>query len=244
LLVVDIPAQRATRVMLRQPRAADRGQISALMRQAGEHGRVVVEDSFGDLSLPAEDGITVDRYPLMIRAPAAIEPPPGGTQPAGTGGAGPAANGSGVRIVRADREPLAQAERVIVDGFPRRALRPYRPECMLPPLVLAIPGWRTWLAYRDGEPAAACCTYDDGATLGIYWLATLPEHRSHGLGRAVMCAALRCYAERPAALVATAAGEPLCSSLGFRTVAEAAWYRRPRPGNRRWLPAPEPGAVR
>src|SRR5262245_18746693 len=144
----------------------------------------------------------------MIRAPAAIEPPPGGTQPAGTGGAGPAANGSGVRIVRAaDREPLAQAERVIVDGFPRRALRPYRPECMLPPLVLAIPGWRTWLAYRDGEPAAACCTYDDGAALGIYWLATLPEHRSNGLGRAVMCAALRCYAERPAALVATAAGE-------------------------------------
>jgi len=48
--------------MLRQPRAADRGQISALMRQAGEHGRVVVEDSFGDLALPAEDGITVDRY--------------------------------------------------------------------------------------------------------------------------------------------------------------------------------------
>ena len=62
LLVVDIPAQRATRVMLRQPCAADRGQISALMRQAGEHGRVVVEDSFGDLALPAEDGITVDRY--------------------------------------------------------------------------------------------------------------------------------------------------------------------------------------
>src|SRR5215510_10917253 len=112
---------------------------------------------------------------------------------------------SAARTMRTpDREPLAQAERVIVDGFPRRALRPYRPECMLPPLVLAIPGWRTWLAYRDGEPAAACCTYDDGAALGIYWLATLPEHRSNGLGRAVMCAALRCYAERPAALVATA----------------------------------------
>src|SRR5262249_61403048 len=33
---------------------------------------------------------------------------------------------------------------------------------------------------------------------------------------------------RPAALVATAAGEPLYSSLGFRAVSEAAWYRKPR----------------
>jgi len=87
-----------------------------------------------------------------------------------------------------------------------------------------------WLARRDGEPAAACCTYDDGAALGVYWLATLPQHRSHGLGRAIMSAALTTCAGRPAALVATAAGEPLYASLGFQTVSEAAWYRQPGPG--------------
>jgi GNAT superfamily N-acetyltransferase len=147
------------------------------------------------------------------------------------GGTRALAAGPDVRVVRAtDTGTLARAERVIVDGFPQRALRPYRPGRSLPPLVLTVPGWRTWLAYRGGEPAAACCTYDDGATLGIYWLATLPEHRSHGLGRAVMAAALAACPGRPAALTATAAGEPLYSSLGFQAVSEAAWYRKPGPG--------------
>jgi len=227
VVVVDIPDQRVTRVILRQPLPTGAGQIGALMRRAAERGGVVVEDSFGGLALPAMDGMTVDRYPLMIRPPAAVEPLPGPDP----GGGVAAGTGAGVRVVRAaDREALAQAERVIVNGFPRRALQPFRPECMLPPLVLTIPGWQTWLAYREGEPAAACCTFDDGAALSINWLATLSEHRSHGLGRAVMCAALGSCVRRPAVLVATAAGGPLYSSLGFRTVTEAAWYRSPGPG--------------
>jgi GNAT superfamily N-acetyltransferase len=147
--------------------------------------------------------------PLMLR-PAGSAVPPG--------------NGAAVVLV-ADQEALVQAERVIVDGFPRPALQPYRPGRMLPPQVLTRPGWRTWLAYRDGRPAAACCTYDDGAALGVYWLAALPQHRSAGLGRAVMCAALAASPGRPAVLVATAPGAPLYSSLGFAAVSEAAWYR-------------------
>ena len=117
VVVVDIPAQRATMVIRRQPLPARAGQIGALMRRAAERGRVVVEDSFGSLALPAGDGMTVERYPLMSRAPAAAEPLPG-PDPGGAGAAGP---GAGVRVVRAaDREALAHAERVIVDGFPRR----------------------------------------------------------------------------------------------------------------------------
>jgi GNAT superfamily N-acetyltransferase len=213
--VVEVPAQSATRVILRRPSAADPGPIGALMAQAGERGRVVVEDSFGALVLPAAGDITVDRMPVMVR-------PADGTGPL----AGPR-----IRVVQAaDEATLAQAERVIVDGFPQRALQPYRPGRSLPPLVLTVPGWRTWLAYRGREPAAACCTYDNGAAVGVYWLATLPEHRSHGLGRAVLSAALAACPGRPAALVATAAGGPLYSSLGFRAVSQAAWYRKPGPG--------------
>jgi GNAT superfamily N-acetyltransferase len=175
----------------------------------------VVEDSFGGLALRAGDGITVDRMPVMVR-------PADGT--------GPLPADPRVRVApAADAATLAQAERVIVDGFPQRALQPYRPGRSLPPLTLTTPGWRTWLAYRGGEPAAACCTYDDGAVLGVYWLATLPEHRSHGLGRAVMATALAACPTRPAALITSAAGEPLYSSLGFQAVSEAALYRKPAP---------------
>jgi GNAT superfamily N-acetyltransferase len=213
--VIEIPAQPATRVILRRPFAADPGQIGALLARAGRRGRVVVEDSFGGLTLPVGDDLTVDRMPVMVKA---------------AGRAGPPAAGPGIHIVpAADQDTLAQAEQVIVDGFPQRALQPYRRGHMLPPLVLAVPGWRTWLAYRGGEPAAACCTYHDGAALGVYWLATLPGHRSHGLGRAIMSVALAAF-PGPVALVATAAGAPLYSSLGFRTVSEAAWYRKAAPG--------------
>ena len=59
----------------------------------------------------------------------------------------------------------------------------------------------------------------------MYWLAALPEHRSAGLGRAIMCTALAASPGRSAVLVATAAGVPLYSSLGFAAVSEAIWYR-------------------
>jgi GNAT superfamily N-acetyltransferase len=211
LSVIEVPAQPATRVILRRPFTADPGQIGALIARAGESGRVVVEDSFGELTLPPTGGVTVDRMPLMVRAAGRVSAP---------------VTGPDVRVVQAaDPGTLMQAERVIVDGFPQRALQPYRPGRSLPPLVLAVPGWRTWLAYRGGEPAAACCTYDDGAALGVYWLATLPPHRTRGLGRAVMSAALAASPGRPAALVATVAGEPLYAALGFRVVSQVAWYR-------------------
>jgi GNAT superfamily N-acetyltransferase len=172
----------------------------------------------------------VDRMPVMVKAAGVSGGQAAGPDAAQAAGPDAAqAAGPGVRVVQAaDPGTLARAERVIVDGFPQRALQPYRPGRMLPPLVLAVPGWRTWLAYRGGEPAAACCTYDDGAALGVYWLATLPPHRACGLGRAIMSAALAASPGRPVALVATTAGEPLYSALGFQIVSEAAWYRTAR----------------
>ena len=65
----------------------------------------------------------------------------------------------------------------------------------------------------------------------MYWLAALPEHRSAGLGRAVMCAALAACPGRPAVLVATAAAESLYSSLGFAAVCRGGLV--PDPGSRR-----------
>jgi GNAT superfamily N-acetyltransferase len=62
--------------------------------------------------------------------------------------------------------------------------------------------------------------------VGVYWLATLPDHRSAGMGRAVLSTALATGPHRPWTLVATDAGRPLYESLGFVTVSTAHWYSR------------------
>lgn len=174
-------------------------------------GRTVLEDLFG----PAPDGpvgvATVLRMPLMERPPAPVA----------------AVRGPGLSVAPVDdADALAEAERVIVDGFPQPYLRPWVRGRSLPPRVLAVPGWRVWLARRDGLAAAAGYSFDDGAALGVYWLATLPAHRGAGLGRAVMAAMLAAYPDRTATLVATDAGVPLYTGLGFAPVAPATWYVR------------------
>jgi GNAT superfamily N-acetyltransferase len=211
LSVIDVPPHRATRVIVGEPGAADRQLITALLADREAGGRVVVEDCFGSLDFPADDDVTVSRLPVMVRAAVPVE------RPAGT---------SVEPVTSQDR--LAEAERVIVDGFPQRSMQPYQRGWMLPPSVLTTPGWRVWVARCDGEPAAACCTYDDGDAVGVYWVATMPGFRSRGLGRAIMTEALAACPGRPATLVATAAGRPLYHSLGFRTVATALWLRSPR----------------
>lgn len=209
--LVSIPAQATTRVIAGWPPPADAGPIAALLAGHRGPGRLVVEDIGGELPLPPPpDGGTVDRYPVMIRPPAQTA----------------AAARAGIAVERVTAPAaLARAEQVIVDGFPQRRLQPYRPGRSLPPLVLGLGGWAVWLARSDGEPAGACCSYDDGTAVGIYWVATLPRYRSRGVGRAVMAAALAASPGRPAVLVATAAGQPLYASLGFRPAATAAWYR-------------------
>jgi GNAT superfamily N-acetyltransferase len=212
LSVIRVPSRSLTRVILRQAFTADPGYLGPLLAGGTQPGRVVIEDSFGELGLPRGDGITVMRMPVMIKRAGPVTTP---------------ARRPGIRVVEATTPgTLAQAERVIVEGFPQPAHQPFRPGQFLPPLVLTTEGWRIWLAYNDGEPAAVCCTFDDGVTAGVYWVATQPAHRSLGLGRAVMIAALSASAHQPAALVATSAGEPLYTSLGFRTVSTAVWYRR------------------
>ncbi|MFB7663825.1 GNAT family N-acetyltransferase [Kitasatospora sp. NPDC056138] len=76
-----------------------------------------------------------------------------------------------------------------------------------------------------GQPAAACVTYDNGETVGVYWVATLPVHRSKGLARAVLSQALAAHPGRVATLTATLLGEPLYRRLGFTEQGLARWWR-------------------
>lgn len=190
-----------TRVLVRRPDPAadDLGELRLLVKRA--EARVVVEDSFGTVD-GAALGLTARHMPVMVREP--------GPLPA------PAVEVARVRTA-AD---LAVAERVVVDGFPVTGFPPGR---ALPAGLLDTDGFHLHLARRAGEPAGACLTVVAGGVGGMYWVTTLPAHRSRGVGRALMHAVLTEFPV-PMTLTATTAGRPLYDSLGFSAVALATWW--------------------
>ncbi|GAA1292884.1 GNAT family N-acetyltransferase [Saccharothrix xinjiangensis] len=195
-----------SRVLVRRPDPAadDLDEIRSLVGRA--EARVVVEDSFGAVDGAALGltalGLTAGHLPVMVREP--------GPLPA------PAVEVTRVRTAA----ELAVAERVVVDGFPMSGFPPGQ---ALPAGLLDADGFHLHLARRAGEPAGACLTVVGEGVGGVYWVATLPAHRSRGVGRALVHAVLNEFPV-PMTLTATAAGRPLYDSLGFSVVARATWW--------------------
>lgn len=174
--------------------------------------RNLIEDVVGVSGVQVPDGVKFADYPVMMRPAAAIEPI---LRP-------------GVEVlVATSAEELARAEQTIVEGYPRAEALPYRTGTFIPPSVMDNPRCQAWIALRDGAPAAAVVTYDDGESLGFYWLATRAEHRGAGLGAALMTSALAAAPERASALVATRLGRPLYERLGYRVAGRTRWYNVP-----------------
>jgi ribosomal protein S18 acetylase RimI-like enzyme len=200
----DLPA--VVRIIGRHPGI----DVAALLARAPHTKTVTIEDPYGATSPTA--GARMLRMPVMVRAAGDIQV---------------VAAAPDVQVAPVNGPArLADAERVIVEGFPVQAHQPYVSGTALPPGVLEIPGWTVWLAHRGGQPAAAAYTYDDGWAIGVYWLATRPEHRSAGLARALLTRAIAAHPGRLSTLVATDSGLPLYKSLGFETVSTAHWHVR------------------
>ncbi|WP_371497149.1 GNAT family N-acetyltransferase [Kitasatospora sp. NBC_00374] len=236
----------ADRIVVTRPYpdpAALQEQLVAQFRER-QDAQLCVEDPYNRLDLSGfgfEPGIG---YAVMAR-----EPVVDGGAITGTGmGASMGTGAVGVGVAAAashpgpatcevlDADGLAVVERTVVEGFPVPAYQPWRRGGLLPAALLERPGFRAWLVRRDGEPASACLTYDDGEVVGVYWVATLPEHRSQGAARAVMEHALTAYPDRVVTLVATLLGEPLYRKMGFREHGVSRWWRYPATA-----PAPSAG---
>ncbi|WP_328618314.1 GNAT family N-acetyltransferase [Amycolatopsis sp. NBC_00355] len=194
-VVIDGPA--GVRIM---PTTPDPGEDPAPVAKAGkDHGRaLVVEDPFGTLDLTAV-GMTARHLPVMVREPAPAPEPAAGVRRVGTGG------------------DLVRAGRMVVDGFP---LEHYRAGDVFPLSLLEQDG----PAFFTLGDAGACLTMAHGGVGGAYWVTTMPEHRSKGVGRTLMHAVLRHFDGLPVTLTAARAGKPLYDSLGFETVGDAHWW--------------------
>jgi GNAT superfamily N-acetyltransferase len=97
-------------------------------------------------------------------------------------------------------------------------------------VVSAIEGPRAFAAglYVEGSPVSTCFAYIDGSGVGgIYFVASEKVHRRKGYGAATVSAALEELAARGVGLCilqATALGEPVYESLGFRGVCDLGRY--------------------
>jgi GNAT superfamily N-acetyltransferase len=94
------------------------------------------------------------------------------------------------------------------------------------------PLFRIYLTQWAGQPVSALATLRDGATVGIYHVATLPGFRRRGLAGRLLSTAL-CEAQAEgctlATLTATPEARPLYASLGFRACGAI----------EQWVPGPE-----
>ncbi|MFD1151297.1 GNAT family N-acetyltransferase [Saccharothrix hoggarensis] len=181
------------------PDPDDVAELELLVKRA--EARVVVEDSFGAID-GAALGLTSRNLPVMIRPHTPVPPPD-----------------FEVERVRTPGE-WAVAEQVVVDGFPMPG---FPTGNALPVALLDREGFAVHTIRRDGEVAGACLTVEADGAVGVYWVTTLPEHRSRGVGRALMQAVINEFPV-PMTLSAARAGRPLYESLGFSVVTEAVWW--------------------
>ncbi|GAA1696736.1 hypothetical protein GCM10009765_52520 [Fodinicola feengrottensis] len=192
-------------VLSAEPSSDDLAELTALIKGRAD-GKVTVEDAFGVVDLSAL-GLTSRQLPVMIRQPGAALPP------------------SSLEVTRVELpEQLEQAERTVVHGFALENFQPYQLGQVFPASLLARDGIDLFLISRDGTLAGACMTVADGSVGGVYWVTTLPEHRSRGVGRELMYAVLAYLKDQPVTLSASRAGKPLYDSLGFTEIASSTWW--------------------
>ncbi|WP_042400497.1 GNAT family N-acetyltransferase, partial [Streptacidiphilus carbonis] len=206
--------------------AALTAELVAVFRE-WDTRRLSLVDPYGAVDLSRYGCERTLPTPVMVREPGPLPPRPDRWSPFGAHAGVPArlqaplqagvpadavadedprvaAGPVSAEVSEARREhELADAERMVVEGFPVAARLPWRRGETFPPGWDVLAGRRTWLARLRDEPVGACVSWDDGRSVGVYWVAVLHGHRSRGIARTMMETVLRAHPDRPAVLSAT-----------------------------------------
>ena len=165
---------------------------------------------FQTADLAAHGLVKIGHPPLMVRMPA---PRPGGDP----------ADVEVVEVV--DEDTLAEAERVLVEGYPMPDVQPLVPGSVLPPALLGS-STHLWLARVDGAPVAVAMGYVGEAAVLVEYVATLSAARGRGAGAAVTWAATLAAPDFPAVLIASDDGRPVYERMGYLAIHRwTAWIR-------------------
>ena len=134
----------------------------------------------------------------------------------------PAPSGRAVEVVRALGPALvAAAGDLAARGFgdaPRDVIAR-----VFDAAITATAGVECYVALADGRPVSTVSVTPAGTTAGIWSMATPPEDRRQGWGRALLARVIGDYRRRGVRrffLTASSAGRPLYAGMGFEQVAE------------------------
>lgn len=120
------------------------------------------------------------------------------------------------------------AEMGFAEGSPNPAARHHAALLeTIPPTLAAEPIPLRYLGLIDGRPVATSRISIGGGVAGLYAVATLPDVRGRGIGRALTLAALeagRALGYRIGVLQASDEGLPVYRRIGFRTIFDYAVY--------------------
>jgi hypothetical protein len=154
----------------------------------------------------------VGHPPLMFRPPGAVPE---------------MAAGLDVRWVSTPAE-LADAERVLVEGYPMPELQPFTPGRVYPADLLEVEtATRVVVAYDGGAPIATAAAHTvHGITL-VEAVAAMPQARGKGAGGAVTAAATTALPEQAAVLIASDDGQPVYRRLGYHRLERWTLWLRP-----------------
>lgn len=137
--------------------------------------------------------------PLMVRLPGTTTTPP--------------ITDLDVRQVT-DERGLAEAERVLVEGYPFPELQPFTAGLLYDPSCLDGPT-TIWVGYDGDVPLATSVAHNAAGVTLVENVAVLPAGRGRGAGAAITWAATVQHPGQPAALIASDFGQPVYARLGY-----------------------------
>lgn len=129
-----------------------------------------------------------------------------------------------------DEAGLAVATSVAAAGF---EAPPEMLAALFTPEVAAAPGLSIYVARAEGRPVSTATAWLGDGGVGIFNVATPPEHRGRGYGRAVTARAVEdgfASGAELAWLQSSAMGEPVYRKMGFRQVETYVVLGRPTSG--------------
>jgi GNAT superfamily N-acetyltransferase len=128
-----------------------------------------------------------------------------------------------------DAAGLADAEWVLVEGYPMPELQPFTAGTLYAPALLEDGATRIAVVYDDdGRPAATAAAHSAHGMTLVEAVAVLPSARGRGAGAAVTSAATTGFAGQPAVLLASDDGQPVYQRLGYHRIERwTVWLRTP-----------------